>query len=66
LLDNKPGRAVQVSRLYGVLFPKNNKALELLASSYEANAQHNEARRTYKELIARDPDNRAACEYLGK
>lgn len=64
--DNKPERAVKVSKLYGALFPKSNRALELLAASYEANVQHDEARRTYEELISRAPDNSAARGYLGK
>lgn len=63
---NKPERSVKVSRLYCALFPESNRALELQASSYEANAQHDEARRTYKELISRDPDNSAARKYFGK
>jgi DNA-binding transcriptional regulator YbjK len=63
---NKSKRALKVSKLYTALFPKSNRALELLASSYEANAQRDEARRTYEELISRDHDNSAARAYLKK
>ena len=64
--DHKSERAVKVSNFYVSLYPESNRALRFLAASYESNAQHEEARRTYKTLISRDPNDSAARAYLGK
>ncbi|MDE1162344.1 MAG: serine hydrolase [Acidobacteriaceae bacterium] len=57
-------RAVVVSQFLVALFPESKDALAVLARAYTANAQPEEANRTYRLLLIKDPGNQEARAYL--
>jgi len=56
LWSKKPERALALSKFDRALFPASSTALELLAQSYEANKQPEEARRIHADLKPRNPN----------
>jgi CubicO group peptidase (beta-lactamase class C family) len=66
LFRGQPDRAMIVAEHLRRMFPKSAKALATEASAYIANGRTTDAESTYRELLDRDPGNRAAKAYLHK
>jgi CubicO group peptidase (beta-lactamase class C family) len=57
-------RAISLAKFDRALFPTSVTPLELLARGYKGNKQFEEETRTYRELLAQDPTNKAAMSFF--
>jgi CubicO group peptidase (beta-lactamase class C family) len=64
LFSKNYARAVALAKFDRALFPKSVTPLELLARSYNGNKQFEEETRTYRELLAQNPTNKAAMSFF--
>lgn len=64
LFSGNAPRALILAKFANVTFPNSKRAVELLARAYVANAQVTDADQTYRRLLALDPTNSRARDYL--
>lgn len=64
LFSKNYSRAGALAKFDHALFPNSVTPLELLARSYNGSKQFEEETRTYRELLAQDPTNKAAMSFF--